>query len=190
MQFVGNDEILVTCSSEFKVKLIDLNKNVLRQWGNFGSGNGQFNYFRQVAIDEGKYTSLIILTIESRKWIYKGILKNRSEGTNDGRFTYPWGITIHKGMVVVSSDSRIQFFDKNGNFIKSWKFNNPIYDLASDGEFIYIASGNGVLKVDEDRKFTDRIGVGDLSLVMGVMVKNGDVVALDRFKENLKFFAK
>jgi len=193
MQFLGHDRILVTCSAEYIIKIIDRNKNVLSQWGSPGNGNGQFNYFRQVAHDDG----MVYIVDHSNHRIQKMdldgnfIKKWGSEGKDDNRFTFPWGITIHNNMVVVSSDNRLQFFSKEGAFIKSLKFENQLYDLASDGEFIYIAAGSAILKIDEDRKFIDRIGGGDLNLVMGVAVKeNGDVVAMDTYGRKLKVFRK
>ncbi|HSJ67467.1 MAG TPA: Ig-like domain-containing protein [Anditalea sp.] len=193
MQFIGTDKVLVTCSSEYKVKIIDRNKNMIRQWGSSGNGNGQFNYFRQVALDEG----IVYIVDHSNHRVQKLDLEGNflkkwgSEGTVDNRFLYPWGITIHKEMVVVSSDNRLQFFNKDGAFIKSLKFDSQLYDLASDGEFIYIAAGNVILKIDEDRKFIDRIGDKDLTVAMGVAIKeNGDVVAMDTYGRKLKIFRK
>lgn len=193
MQFLDADKVLISCSAEYKVKILDGNKNVLRQWGSYGNGNGQFNYFRQIALDNG----ILFIVDHSNHRIQKMDLEGNfikkwgSEGTEDNQFSFPWGITIHRDMVVVSSDKRLQFFDKNGNFIKSLKFENQLYDLASDGEFIYIAAGSVILKIDEDRKFIDRIGAGDLSAALGVAIKeNGDVVAMDTYGRKLKVFRK
>ncbi|WP_460540247.1 NHL repeat-containing protein, partial [Echinicola sediminis] len=115
------------------------------------------------------------------------IKKWGNEGKGDGQFTYPWGITIYKNMVVVSSDNRLQFFDKDGKFIKSWEFENTLYDLASDGEFIYVAAGDVILKIGEDKHFIDKIG--NFTVVIGVALKeNGDVVAMDTYGRKLKVY--
>jgi len=193
MQFIGTDKVLVTCSAEGKVKILDANKNVVRQWGSFGNGNGQFQYFRQIALEDGIVYIIDHSNHRVQKMDLHGnfIKKWGSEGTDNGRFSFPWGITLHKEMVVVSSDNRLQFFDKDGNFIKSLKFGSQLYDIASDGEFIYAATGSVILKIGEDSKFIDRIGDRDLTSALGVAVKeNGEVVAMDTYGRKLKVYRK
>ncbi|WP_200975832.1 Ig-like domain-containing protein [Echinicola sp. 20G] len=189
MVIIDPNKILVTCSSDYKVKIMDWDKNVINQWGSNGIGNGQFKYFRQVAIED----DLVYIVDHSNHRVQKMDLKGDfiekwgSEGMGDGQFTYPWGITIHKDAVVVSSDNRLQFFDKNGQFIKSWEFENALYDLASDGEFLYAAAGDAILKIGDDRHFVDKIG--DFTVVIGVALKeNGDVVAMDTYGRKLKVY--
>ncbi len=192
-KLLPNNEALIACSSENMIKIIDQNKNIIREWGGSGSGNGQFHYFRQVAVDEETLFIVDHSNHRIQKMDINGnfISKWGSEGTGDGNFTYPWGITVFKNMVVVSSDKRLQFFTKDGTFIKSWSFNNSLYDLVADDEFIYVAAGSAVLKIDEDRHFTDKIGDGDFSVAIGLTLKtNGDVVVMDTYDRKLKVYRK
>lgn len=191
-RFLPNSQALVACSSENKIKIIDSDKNLVREWGGSGSGNGMFMYFRQVAVDGDVLFIVDQVNNRIQKMNLNGdfITKWGTEGTADGQFKYPWGITLYKGMVVVSSDKRLQFFDKNGSFIKSWTFSNSLYDLAADNEHIYVAASNVVLKIDEERHFTDKIGEGDGGAVGITLKGNGDVVVMDTYKRELRVYRK
>lgn len=187
-EFISNNEALVACSSENKIKIIDNEGNIIREWGSSGDGNGQFTYFRQVVIDG----QTVFIVDHSNHRIQKMSL--------DGDFllkwgesvslNYPWGITIFKNMVVVSSDRRLQFFAKDGTFIKSWGFNSFLYEIASDENYIYVGSGNTVLKLDEDRNIIDRIGDGDGGVNGLEVMENGDVVVLDTSEKEVRVYRK
>lgn len=194
VKFLPNKESLISCSSENVIRIIDENKNTIRQWGSTGSGDSQFQYFRQLTIDNDTVV-YIVDTGNSRiqKFDLQGnfLLKWGSEGDGDGQFTNPWGITIYKNMVVVGSGNRLQFFTKQGAFIKSWHFDNTLYDLASDEEHLYVAAGNYVLKIDDEKHFIDKIGEGDFTVVVGLTLKeNGDVVAMDTYARKLMVYRK
>lgn len=194
LRFLPNNEALIACSSESMIKVIDGSKNLLREWGGIGGEDGQFRYFRQIAVDGESLFIVDHVNHRIQKMDIYGnfISKWGSEGFADGQFDNPWGITIYKNMVVVSSDKRLQFFDKDGTFIRSWDFGNVplLYDLASDDEYIYVAAGNVVLKLDEDRHFTDRIGAGDGGAIGLGLKENGDVVVVDTYGREVRVYRK
>ncbi len=191
-KFLPNNEALVACSSENLIKVIDGAKNVVRQWGGTGGGNGEFRYFRQIAVDGETLYIVDHSNHRIQKMAIQGnfISKWGGGGSGDGKFDYPWGITIYKDMVVVSGDNRLQFFDKNGAFIKTWHFENNLYDLAADGDHLYVAASNVVLKIDENRHFTDRIGSGDGGAIGLTVKENGDVVVMDTYGRELRVYRK
>lgn len=191
-KFLPNNEALIACSSENTIKVIDAAKNPIREWGSTGSGDGQFRYFRQIAVDGETLFIVDHVNHRIQKMDIYGnfISKWGSEGLADGQFDNPWGIALFQNMVVVSSDKRLQFFDKNGTFIRSWYFDNVmgLHDLAADDEFIYVAAVNAVLKIDEDRHFTDRIGVGDGGAIGLALKENGDVVVVDTYERKVRVY--
>ena len=197
MKFINPDETLIACAGLNMIKIIDADKNTIREWGGYGSGNGQFNNFNQIAIDEDDYIYVTdIYNYRIQKMDLQGnfILKWGTEGEENGQFSSPpWGITIFKDMVVVSTSGgkKVQFFTKQGEFIKSWDFDQSCNGLASDDTHLYIAAGDVILKVDEEKKYIDKIGDGDFVSVQGITIKdNGDVVAMDTYGRKLKVYRK
>ena len=98
----------------------------LRAWGEFGSGNGRFDYPYGIAIDDSDNV-YVADTYNDRiqKFDPNGgfLTKWGTSGSGDGQFSWPSMIAIDSSGNVYVSDwdnFRIQKFDPNGAFITKW----------------------------------------------------------------------
>jgi|SRR6476469_1545075 len=87
--------------------------------------------------------------IPSSNEYYKSILQLGSNGTVDGRFYFPFGISIDSKDNVYVADSgnnRVQKFDSNGNFISKFgtygtgdgQFINPVDIAVDSSDNVYV----------------------------------------------------
>ena len=68
-----------------------------------------------------------------------------SNGSTDGKFQNPWGITIANGVVYVTDTqlSRVQAFDLNGGFLGKWGgLGTGPYQFSNPGGITHDAAGN------------------------------------------------
>ena len=68
-----------------------------------------------------------------------------SNGSTDGKFQNPWGITIANGVVYVTDTqlSRVQAFDLNGVFLGKWGgYGTGPYQFSNPGGITHDAAGN------------------------------------------------
>jgi tripartite motif-containing protein 71 len=102
------------------------NGTFIREWGKFGSGNGQFSGANGIAVDNSGNVFVVESTNDRvQKFTNDGkfIRKWGSEGTGKGQFDNPLDIAVDsKGYVFVADTGmdRIQKFSNTGKFIREW----------------------------------------------------------------------
>jgi RHS repeat-associated protein len=153
----------------------DANGNQVLQWGNCGTGDGQFQNPYNIAVDNSGYIYVGEGNPNPRiqKFDSNGnfIKKWGSSGTGPGQFCYAVGdIAFDSNNHIYVSDAapRIQKFDSNGNFILQWgsygsgdgQFQNPAGIAIDDNNNIYVADyGNHrVQKFDASGNFLSKYG--------------------------------
>jgi DNA-binding beta-propeller fold protein YncE len=108
----------------------------ITKFGSYGSGNGQFNYPRGVAVDsEGNVYVVDNGNNRVQKFSSSGtyLAQWGSSGFGDGEFDYPSGIAIDGNDNIYIADSyndRIQKFASDGSYITQWGSSG-----FGDGEF-------------------------------------------------------
>ena len=98
----------------------------ITKWGSEGSGDGEFNSSRDIAVDSSGYvyvTDILNHRIQKFDSVGNFITKWGSWGDGEGEFGYPMGIAVDSSGYVYVTDlgiCRIQKFDSVGNFITKW----------------------------------------------------------------------
>jgi tetratricopeptide (TPR) repeat protein len=136
---------------------------LINSWGSKGTGDGQFNYPLDLAVDSSR-DNVYVADVDNyriQKFDSNGnfITKWGSEGNGTGEFNSLSGIAIDSSGNVYVADNlnhRIQKFDSNGNFITKWGSegtDEKLYDLGgisleSSTDYVYVSdSGNNHIKV-------------------------------------------
>ncbi len=113
-----------------------------RVLGNEGTGSGQFEYPRNVALDA--QGNLYVVDSENARIVkfdatgkflltWGGKSPDNSPAPPPGAFSQPWGIGVDKNGNVYVADTwnhRIQKFDSNGKFITMWGTNGDTRGVA------------------------------------------------------------
>jgi DNA-binding beta-propeller fold protein YncE len=125
-----------------------------------------------------------------------------STGTDDGQFSHARGIALDAGANVYVTDgyspnSRVQVFDSNGNFLRSWRSGTQPLAIGLDSSGnVYVTDGAD----DRIRKFTNTgtsltrwggIGSNDGQFVLpaGIAVDSaGNVYVTDNFNDRIQKF--
>ena len=112
--------------SQHKITHYDASGTLLNTLGSLGSGAGQMNQPRGVAIDS---SSNLWVADTGNHRIHKynaaGVLQNTfgQFGSANGQFNQPWALAIDSNdnvYVVDNNHHRVQVFDKNGNYLHQW----------------------------------------------------------------------
>ncbi len=131
-----NGTIYVVDSRNHRVQQFDFYGGFIRKWGSLGSGNGQFSYPQRIAVDaDGNVYVTDGGNHRVQKFTEDGafLASWGTLGTGEGQFETPCGIAVHPDGTIYVVDSsvsrnrhfearnnRIQQFDADGNFLKSW----------------------------------------------------------------------
>ncbi len=123
--------------------------NFETKWGTEGTGDGQFDHPKSVAVDDDGY---VYVADSGNKRIQKFdsngnfITKWGSNGTGDGQFIDLNDVAVDtNGNIYVAenhwssvspNDMRIQKFDSNGVFITSWWSNSSVMAVDAEG-YVY-----------------------------------------------------
>ena len=188
----------------------------VNKWGSQGTGDGQFAWPMDVALDPSRNVYVLDYTNNNiQKFDSNGsfITKWGSYGTGDGQFNEPNGIGVDSSGNVYVADwgnERVQKFDSNGSFITKWgsngtgdgQFSGPA-DIAADaiGNVYVIENGNSrIQKFDNNGsfitkwgsqgtrngQFNDPEGIG-IDLQGNVFVSDTGNNRIQKFDNNSKF---
>ena len=180
---VGRDgSVYVTDTYNHRVVKFSSEGTFISAWGSRGKEPGKFVYPEGIATD----SSGNVYVTDTEGYGYNSLCSHRVQkfdmdgnfitqwggyGTKDGLFMNPLGIAVDANGYVYVSDSsqsvnksyRIQKFDSNGVFVKSWggegriegKFVNPKGLAVDEDGYVYVAdSGNGrIQKFSADGDF-------------------------------------
>jgi DNA-binding beta-propeller fold protein YncE len=143
-----SDTICVSNSPDHKVQCFYTNGTFLFEFGEPGSGNGQFYWPAKSAVDPVNGDMYVIDSGNSliQKFTSNGnfITKWGRYGTSDGEFridSYSGIYVDNEGYVYIadSGNRRIQVFDSDGNFVLKWSgFNNPTGISVDSSGYVYV----------------------------------------------------
>ena len=147
--------VILTYRNNFSlVKQIDINGNILRTWGEKGTGVGEFMVLSDIVVDSSRGVVYVTDTSNHRvqKFHFNGnfITEWGTYGSLNGQFKRPTKLALDTyGNVYVADydNNRIQKFNQNGTFILKFggagsgdgRFDRPS-DIAIDQHnYIYVA---------------------------------------------------
>jgi len=116
-------ELYVTASNLHRVLVLDSGGRLLRSWGGFGEGDGQFRFPATLAIGaDGSVYVVDVLNTRVQVFDRDGTLLRKfgKPGVLPGSLFRPKGIAIDRGGRVLVSDSYVgvvQAFSAEGNFL-------------------------------------------------------------------------
>lgn len=99
----------------------------IRSWGTSGSGAGQFNEIRGIAVSaEGKVFAADLNNHRVQVFSSTGVFQTQwgSYGSAPGQFNLPMGLALgldNRVYVVESGNNRIQVFEQDGTFVRQWE---------------------------------------------------------------------
>lgn len=192
------------------VTMCTVDEDYLGEFGQGGTGNGEFYWPSGIAIDkeDNVYVSddwLNRVSIFSGDGEFLG--KWGTEGSSDGEFSRPSGLAFDRDdnlLVVDGSNHRIQRFTKDGQFLGKWgqagdgdgEFNLPWgIEVDREGD-IYVADwrNDRIQKFSPDGSFLMRIGSsgegdGRFNRPTGVAVDQaGDMYVTDSGNHRVQMF--
>ena len=140
----------------------------LSEWGDYGSGDGQFDFPHGVATDSSGNIYVADYNDRVQKFDQNGtfLTKWGSSGSGNGQFNAPQGVAIDSsGNIYVAdyNNRRVQKFDQNGTFLTKWgsfgsadgQFNGPegVATDSSDNVYVTDSGNNRVQKFDQNGTF-------------------------------------
>jgi len=120
------------------------------------------------------------------------ILQWGIKGNSKGEFNGAWGIVYYNDKIVVSNyfSKKVQFFSKNGEFLKEWIFDNYCFDLFVKDNFLYIACGSYIAKTDETGLLIEKI-YGDFTFATSVVQDEiNDLYITDPYQRKIYTYRK
>ncbi len=189
-----SDDGWVTYTLHSRVRKLNPDGSLVTQWGDTGTGNGQFNGPHGVAVDSNdnvyvadsfnhriqKFTSNGTFL---NKWGGLCDVAKRGPDACDGKFNHPVGIAVDAAGDVYVGDTmnhRIQKFDSNGGLLAKWG-SSCVTDTGDpdgcDGEFyvptdVSVDQGGAVFVADTGnsriQKFNPDLGQYEYDSKWGV----------------------
>ncbi|WP_052476208.1 6-bladed beta-propeller [Cohnella kolymensis] len=177
--------LVINFSSRFVVSADPGTSPTWVSFGNFGSGNGQFDHPRGIAVD----SSLNIYVADTgnnriQKFASDGtyVTSFGTSGSGNGQFNSPSDVELdYEGNIYVADtgNNRIQKFDKNGNYLLTFgpdsvvgPLNSPRGIALSAG--LYVAdTGNNRLIVFQDNGDVYLLIPGPFLFPFGVVLNFG-----------------
>jgi len=195
--FSNGNYIATRTQSSSYVQIFNANKQLIREWGTYGTGDSNFGNIECLTIDDEQNIWIVDgVNHRVKKYDQNGnlLLKFGKQGKGAGDFDAPFGICYFKNKIYVSDtrNSRVEVFDKNGKFLKIYGATGYIHGLRAFGDNIFLANADGyIIKSDENGDIQEKIGVGAfLNLVDVTIAPNGDVIACDVYGRRIIVFKK
>jgi len=160
----GDGEIVVADSSNHRIQVFDGHGEFLRQFGQYGQADGEFDCLAGVCVNKANGQIVIADRYNHRIQIFTSqggwIRSFGEEGYWDGQMSYPWGVACAPdGNIFVcdKENHRVQVFHPNGTFMYSFGrlgcddgcFENPHYvSVSEDGDKVVVSdSGNHRIQI-------------------------------------------
>lgn len=157
-------EIVVADSSNHRIQVFDGHGEFLRQFGQYGQADGEFDCLAGVCVNKANGQIVIADRYNHRIQVFTSqggwIRSFGEEGYFDGQMSYPWGVaTAPDGNIFVcdKENHRVQVFHPNGTFMYSFGrlgcddgcFENPHYvSVSEDGSKVIVSdSGNHRIQI-------------------------------------------
>lgn len=197
MAFFANGNYVATrTQSQSYVQLFNSSKQLIKEWGTYGTGDSNFGNIEELTIDDEQNIWIVDgVNHRIKKYDQNGnlLLKFGKQGTANGDFDAPFGICYFKNKIYVSDtrNSRIQVFDKTGKYLKTFANKNSYYGIKAKGDNLYIATSSYIIKTDENGDVQEKIGEGQFQLAVGVTIgPNDEVIVCDVYGRKIVIFKK
>ena len=192
--FDNGNYIATRTQSSSYVQIFNNNKQLIREWGIYGTGDDGFGNIEELMIDD-EQNIWIVDSLNDRVKKYdstgKLLFTFGTEGRANGQFFTPYGICYFKGKIYVSDQGRMQVFDKQGKYLSTWKLGDNFWAIKSKGDYLYVAALQYVIKTDENGDIREKIGAGQLELATGVALgPNDEVITNDVYRRKIVVYKK
>jgi hypothetical protein len=120
------------------------------------------------------------------------VLQWGTKGNAQGEFNGVWGIAYYNDNIVVSNyfSKKVQFFSKNGEFIKEWLFDSFCFDIFVKDNFLYVACGGYIVKTDYEGVLVEKI-YGNFTFASSVVLdENNDLFITDPYQRKIYVYRK
>ena len=196
----------VTDESNHCVWIFDREDQLVRKFGSYGTGNGQFNIPEGVAFDANNHSYVTDYSNHRvQKFDITGtyLFQFGSQGSGNGQLKQPLGIIVHDGKLYVGEwgNHCISVFQLDGQFshiIGSGHLQYPWYIAVSSNDQLLVANANhhciSIFTLDGNYvgKFgTKGKGRGQLSDPVGIVTDmNGFILVTEMCNHSVSIFDK
>jgi uncharacterized repeat protein (TIGR01451 family) len=151
-----NGNMYVADSNNDRILKLAPDGGYLTQWGDLGSGNGQFTIPQGVALaPDGSVYVADTYNNRIQKFTSEGgfLTKWGEYGSGDGQFNDPKGIAVDSSGYVYVADAfndRVQKFNPDGVFVTKWgsyghgngQFDTPLGIAVDSSGYVYVADAH------------------------------------------------
>lgn len=151
-----DNSIVVADSSNHRVQVFDANGIFVKEFGQYGNGEGEFDCLAGVTVNRigqyiiaDRYNHRIQVLDPSGRFLRAF----GSQGTADGKFNYPWGVTTDAlGFIYVSDkeNHRVQVFQSDGTFVGKFGTSGKEEGQLEHPHYIAVSNTNRVIVSDSN----------------------------------------
>ncbi|WP_231490994.1 NHL repeat-containing protein [Pedobacter sp. Leaf170] len=196
--FLPNGNYIATrTQSNSYVQIFNANKQLIREWGTYGTGDSNFGNIECLTLDDEQNIWIVDgVNHRVKKYDINGnlLLKFGQQGSGNGDFNAPFGICYLNNKIYVSDtrNNRVEVFDKAGKFLKIFPVKGYIHGMRTDGTNLFLANSPGyVIKTDESGDVQEKIGEGTFNNLVDMAIgPNGEVITCDVYGRRISIFKK